>query len=75
MSRLELPEMCRACYWKLSGCEPPEDERTCIYYTPYDYDEYEPENNTWDMENPWADGYEVFESAEAMVEYFRRDDV
>ena len=40
MSRLELPEMCRACYWKLSGCEPPEDERTCIYYTPYDYDEY-----------------------------------
>ena len=74
MSRLELPAMCGTCYWLLSGCEPPEDERTCQYYTPYDDSEYLLEPDVEATENPWIDGYEVFESAEAMVRYFRREE-
>ena len=73
MKANNTPEFCESCYWLLSGCKPPEDECNCDYYVPAMYDdlEYEPENEPHDTENPWSDGYEIFESAEAMVSYFR----
>lgn len=75
-NRLEPPELCKTCYWRLSGCLP-EGLGGCGFYEPlFDSDEALPDEPEYDA-GPCADafgraGFEVFDSAEAMVEYFRR---
>lgn len=77
----ETPCVCGQCYWLLSGCEPLTDACECEWFEPAGFDddgdteyEREPEYGTEEeTEDRWSDGYEIFESAEAMVRYFRRD--
>ena len=75
-NRLEPPELCKTCYWRLSGCLP-EGSGGCGFYEPlFDSDEASPDEPEYDA-GPFADafgraGFDVFDSAEAMVEYFRR---
>ena len=76
----EAPGACRNCYWLLSGCEPPEEACVCTWFTPAGFDdegeyelEQELEYGTEESEDRWSDGYEIFESAEAMVRYFKRE--
>lgn len=77
-NRLEPPELCRTCYWRLSGCLP-EGSGGCGFYEPlFDNDEElieEPEYDAGSDADAWGKaGFEVFDSAEVMVEYFRREE-
>ena len=71
-------KQCETCYWRLSGCVPDEGQVTCWDYYPLDSDcivpeaEYDPGPDA----DAWGQaGFEVFNSAQEMAEYFERDDV
>lgn len=77
-NRLEPPELCKTCYWRLSGCLQ-EGHGGCDFYEPlFDSDEELPEEVEYDAgrdADAWGKaGFEVFASAEVMVEYFRREE-
>lgn len=74
--RKETPELCRNCYWRLSGCVP-EFCGDCEYYQPLT-DEAIPEDRGYDA-GPDADawgraGFTVFGSLEDMVQYYQGSD-
>lgn len=72
-----VPELCKSCYWRLSGCLPELPGGCGFYVALYDTDEEpveEPEYDAGPDADSWGRaGYIVFESAEEMALYFGRE--
>ena len=76
--RRETPELCRNCYWRLSGCVP-ECRGSCEYYQPLFGDgEAIPGDRGYDAgrdADAWGRaGFTVFESLEDMTQYYQGSD-
>ena len=77
---IRTPELCRTCYWRLSGCLWGNAPGNCVYYEPEGFDnDPEPQPDHDYDPGPDADawgrnGFMVFDSARDMAMYYKEDD-